>query len=130
MVRRMPIRMSEEERQLEVQWLLEEKAILPFWEWYELYMRSGWWKRLRFCALQRDGFACVQCGASKVKLHVDHLVYSEPGEERMEELQTLCIYCHARKTRKFDILRKSEWVKAEMRGEQLFSAMRKVQDGD
>lgn len=59
------------------------------------------WQAVRHAILERDGWACVQCGATW-RLEVDHvhpvrlrpdLSYS-PGN-----LQTLCGPCHTRKTR-------------------------------
>ena len=59
------------------------------------------WKRLRFEALRRDNFQCVQCGA-RGRLEVDHI---EPVRTRpdlawdLNNLQTLCKADHTRKTR-------------------------------
>jgi 5-methylcytosine-specific restriction enzyme A len=104
MVLRMKTRFEDEGWvQDELEWLMETKKKYAFWKWYDLYIGSRWWARLRKSVLDRDGYACVKCGASRVELHVDHLVYSEPGEEQLEELQTLCVYCHERKTRRVDM---------------------------
>ncbi|MEM1039396.1 MAG: HNH endonuclease [Pseudomonadota bacterium] len=52
-------------------------------------------------ALDRDGWACVQCG-THIRLEVDHI---KPVRDRpdlsfvLSNLQTLCGSCHARKTR-------------------------------
>lgn len=59
------------------------------------------WKRLRFEALRRDGFACVECGR-RDRLEVDHREPVRSAPERsydLTNLQTLCVACHARKTR-------------------------------
>ena len=59
------------------------------------------WQRLRFLALRRDGFACVECDA-RHKLQVDHIkpVRTHPELSwELSNLQTLCERCHSRKTR-------------------------------
>lgn len=64
-------------------------------------IRSPRWKALRMQALDRDGWACVDCGERR-RLEVDHVL---PVRDRPElsfvlgNLQTLCGRCHARKTR-------------------------------
>ena len=56
--------------------------------------------RLRFKAMRRDNFTCVQCGASPAKnpnieLHIDHIVaWSKGGDTIFENLQTLCLECN------------------------------------
>ncbi|WP_240722503.1 HNH endonuclease [Poseidonocella sp. HB161398] len=64
-------------------------------------LRTARWKALRFQILERDGFACVKCGA-RGRLEVDHIqpvkarpdLAYEPGN-----LQSLCPRCHGAKTR-------------------------------
>jgi 5-methylcytosine-specific restriction endonuclease McrA len=63
--------------------------------------RGPRWKALRMQALDRDGWACVQCGTHK-RLECDHVL---PVRDRpdlaysLTNLQILCGACHARKTR-------------------------------
>lgn len=63
--------------------------------------RGPRWRALRLQALERDGWACVQCG-THVGLECDH---REPVRTHPElafvlsNLQILCGRCHARKTR-------------------------------
>jgi len=63
--------------------------------------RGPRWKALRMQALDRDGWACVQCG-TPMRLEVDHIL---PVRDRpdlsysLSNLQCLCGSCHARKTR-------------------------------
>lgn len=63
--------------------------------------RGQRWKALRMQALDRDDWACVQCGERR-RLEIDHI---EPVKDRpdlaysLANLQTLCGRCHARKTR-------------------------------
>jgi len=64
-------------------------------------IRTMRWKALRVQALERDGWACVQCGERR-RLEVDHVL---PVRDRPDlsyslgNLQTLCGRCHSRKTR-------------------------------
>ena len=58
------------------------------------------WKFLRQLALERDGFACVQCG-SHARLEVDHKVpIAIGGWHELSNLQTLCRHCHITKTKR------------------------------
>lgn len=64
-------------------------------------LKSKRWRALRLQALRRDGFRCVQCGAHG-RLEVDHIKRIKPpdfvGAYDLENLQTLCVSCHSRKT--------------------------------
>lgn len=62
--------------------------------------RTPRWKALRLQALRRDGFRCVACGA-RGRLEVDHIqpVRTHPELSYvLDNLQSLCGGCHARKT--------------------------------
>jgi 5-methylcytosine-specific restriction enzyme A len=64
-------------------------------------IRSKRWKGLRYQAKRRDGWQCVQCGA-KGRLEVDHIKPVRTNPELaydLNNLQTLCVSCHTRKTR-------------------------------
>lgn len=69
-------------------------------DWYRLYLKTPYWRFIRRKVLMRDGYRCVKCG-SKANIQVDHIKYSF-GNERLEDLQTLCYYCHHNKSQ-FDI---------------------------
>ena len=60
------------------------------------------WFALRQIVLVRDAYACRACGrvcAGKREAQVDHIKPKrEGGSDDVENLQTLCIRCHARKT--------------------------------
>ena len=66
---------------------------------------------VRYNIMQRDGFCCVLCGASKkdgVKLHVDHIVpIAKGGKSTMNNLRTLCDRCNLGKRDKYDPARKN-----------------------
>ena len=59
------------------------------------------WQVLRMAVLERDGWACVDCGARK-RLEVDHVkpVRTHPElSYNPGNCATRCRVCHARKTR-------------------------------
>lgn len=62
--------------------------------------RTNQWKAVRLLAKRRDGFKCVQCG-ERGRLEVDHKVPIRDGGAPydLDNLQSLCPKCHARKTR-------------------------------
>lgn len=60
------------------------------------------WKVLRHIILERDDWACVQCGQRRGGLEVDHIEPVRDAPERAFDpmnLQTLCRKCHTAKTR-------------------------------
>ena len=60
--------------------------------------------KLRYQVLKRDHFKCCACGASpakdpSVELHIDHIIpWSNGGETKIENLQTLCSKCNIGKS--------------------------------
>lgn len=63
--------------------------------------RTKRWRALRMEILERDGWACVKCGA-RGRLEVDHIKPVRDAPELSfdpDNLQTLCPSCHTRKTR-------------------------------
>lgn len=64
-------------------------------------VRDRRWPALRLAAKRRDGFKCVKCGATG-RLECDHIKPVRDAPElsfTLENLQTLCIRCHASKTK-------------------------------
>lgn len=61
------------------------------------------WYALRQRVLVRDAWQCQECRrvcADKREAHVDHIVpKAQGGQDVLENLRTLCIRCHGRKTR-------------------------------
>ena len=57
---------------------------------------------LKHEVFKRDGYKCVECGASKddgATLHVDHKVpVSKGGTDELSNLQTLCSDCNLNKS--------------------------------
>lgn len=63
--------------------------------------RTRRWKTLRLEVKRRDGWKCVECG-SRYRLQVDHKLPVRTHPElgfAIDNLQTLCVGCHTRKTR-------------------------------
>jgi 5-methylcytosine-specific restriction endonuclease McrA len=63
------------------------------------YLRSASWKALRLLIFKRDGYTCRVCGRKSFdtrKLHAHHLTYDRLGNERMTDLETVCMRCHRR----------------------------------
>ncbi len=62
--------------------------------------RTKRWKVLRQRALERDDWQCVECH-TRMRLEVDHIKPVRTHPElafSLDNLQTLCGQCHARKT--------------------------------
>ena len=52
---------------------------------------------IRRSVFERDGYACVVCGAID-RLSLDHIIaYSRGGEDTVENLQTMCVSCNSKK---------------------------------
>ena len=51
--------------------------------------------RKRFLVFKRDSYTCVLCGASGVRIEVDHVVpVAKGGTDELDNLQTLCFECN------------------------------------
>lgn len=61
--------------------------------------RDPQWQKLRLEVLNRDGWACVECGNEEKHLHVHHPVYhpytDNPWDYESNFLVTLCEDCHS-----------------------------------
>lgn len=92
---------------------LDAKKNQMIWaKWSLEYYETVFWQVTRHLILTRDGHKCVECGAEK-DLHVDHKEYPEFFiDENVDKLQTLCVYCHAKKT-KYPLLQRTTVRKAK-----------------
>ena len=93
-------------------------------ERYQLYLCSKIWRAIRWKVLKRDGMKCVKCGGT-LELQVNHKKYSVFGNEKLEDLETLCRWCHADITRKFDIAAGKQSRNVDMNDGKLHLAMRR-----
>lgn len=62
---------------------------------YSEKLKDPRWQKKRLQILERDGWACRQCGIETETLHIHHMVYmGEPWEAPDHLLVTLCEDCH------------------------------------
>lgn len=62
---------------------------------YQEKLKDPRWQKKRLQVFERDNWACIKCGGTDVSLHVHHKkYYSEPWDAPMEDLETLCRFCH------------------------------------
>jgi 5-methylcytosine-specific restriction protein A len=67
---------------------------------HDAFYNLSQWKRLRDQIKRRDGYQCVQCGATGVPLDCDHIVAKDKRPDLAfvpENLRTVCRRCHNRK---------------------------------
>jgi hypothetical protein len=57
---------------------------------------DGEWMILKRQVHHREGYRCRLCGRDDLQLHVHHSTYKNYGEEKLEDLITLCSTCHER----------------------------------
>ena len=65
-------------------------------QFYEDYLKSPAWREKRKEVLARSGGYCEQCCTAKAR-HVHHKTYDRLGNEDLDDLEALCIPCHASK---------------------------------
>lgn len=63
-------------------------------EQYSKYINSADWKAKRLARLEMDKHKCRRCGNDGDVVH--HATYKNVGNEEMEDLVTLCSWCHKR----------------------------------
>lgn len=56
------------------------------------YLKSATWKDIREEILKRDDYKCQKCGNTGYDVH--HKTYKNWGNEKLEDLITLCRTCH------------------------------------
>ncbi len=57
--------------------------------------RTREWAVLKKQVHRRDGYRCRLCGSAE-QLHVHHCTYANYGQEKFEDLITLCGMCYRR----------------------------------
>jgi hypothetical protein len=72
---------------------------------YKEYMHSLQWQRVRTLALERANYQCQRCGWQPklgrrrwygIGLQVHHRTYEHLADERLSELEVLCVTCHSK----------------------------------
>ena len=94
-----PLSKDDELKRLKVYALRNPKS--SWGKKHQVYLMTQYWSEIRSVVLVRDGNKCVKCGSTS-SLQVDHKKYGKWGEEKIDDLQTLCVLCHAKKTKRFD----------------------------
>lgn len=62
---------------------------------YSEKLKDPRWQKKRLEIMQRDEFACKNCGDTETTLYVHHQIYkSNPWDSPDEDLVTLCESCH------------------------------------
>lgn len=65
---------------------------------YTKHIASPEWARIRDERVRLDQGKCTRCGRSDLRLEVHHRTYERLGDERIEDLETLCVLCHDKET--------------------------------
>jgi hypothetical protein len=76
---------------------------------YTELLRDPRWQKRRLEIMQRDGFACVECGRKDLTLNVHHRYYisgRDPWDYPDEALVTLSEDCHETITEQIDFIKK------------------------
>lgn len=61
---------------------------------YEDYLGSDHWKGKKSERLKLSNYCCDVCGDDEIQLQVHHKHYETLGHEDMDDLASLCPYCH------------------------------------
>ena len=107
-IRRPLTRISDWDNDLQQRWFNERYALYQrvsevqrerknqeFWDWYDQYLQTEKWGRIRERVLSRADGICEGCGRRKAT-QVHHLSYTHVGEEFLFELVAICRDCHGR----------------------------------
>lgn len=70
---------------------IDDKALFMLHK--EAYLKSPAWHQKRQQTLQRDNYACIECGCH-TNLNVHHIRYTNIFNEPLADLLTLCSDCH------------------------------------
>lgn len=79
---------------------LSKSKIMASKKTYKELLEDPRWQKKRLEILQRDGWACTECGDSTERLEIHHHFYDgrAPWQYSGSEVTTLCRTCHAAKT--------------------------------
>lgn len=70
-----------------------KRRVQSWWTGYRAYMKSSVWRAKRRERLDLDDGLC---GCGSAAEHVHHLSYKRLGDERMDDLRSVCRACHSR----------------------------------
>lgn len=81
---------------------------------HDAIKNSPGWKAARRACLERDGYACTECGSTE-RLEVDHVIELSVAPElgtEVENLRTLCRPCHELRTTTGHVgaIERLEWI--------------------
>lgn len=75
--------------------------------YYEAYLKSAHWRRLRDEAFFRDNYRCCRCGSGSKTLQGHHRRYRKDLEKcTVKDIETLCVACHEKTHREKSAIRK------------------------
>lgn len=77
---------------------------------YEDYLSSAHWKEKKSERLKLSNYCCDVCGDDEIQLQVHHKHYETLGHEDMDDLATLCPYCHKDVHKEITRLRGKEFM--------------------
>jgi len=62
---------------------------------YRTYIKSKEWKKLRLDIYKIRKGVCERCGHNlNFEFHLHHKIYDNLFNEKLEDLEILCLYCH------------------------------------
>lgn len=70
----------------------KRSTTVEWWDWYNKYLNSAPWLKLRAAILKRDNYSCGLCGLGADQVH--HLSYDRVGYEEDGDLISVCKNCH------------------------------------
>lgn len=89
-----PLRVAWREKATRYYAARRERERAEWWAWYDAYLNSPQWHRLRERVLARDGGVCRAVGCSRPAAQVHHLTYERVGSEELSDLVAVCSACH------------------------------------
>lgn len=79
------------------------------WNYAANYLKTRHWQETRERVIARAGGRCEECG-SPHGLEVHHKTYARLGDERPNDLEVLCRYCHAERHALANATKKVKYV--------------------
>ena len=73
-----------------------KKELIEFRDKKSIYMKSNSWNQLRIDRLDLDNYTCQLCNRNGISLSVHHITYTRVYNEKLDDLRSLCSYCHTK----------------------------------